>query len=40
MRHGDDELAFLFGKLLEEFLLQKLDIDDGEGAPLFFEVRM
>ena len=32
MRHGDDELAFLFGKLLEEFLLQKLDVDDGEGA--------
>ena len=32
VRHGDDQLAFLFGKLLEEFLLQKLEIDDGEGA--------
>src|SRR5450759_2625856 len=32
MRHGDDELAFQFGKLLEEFLLQKVDVDDGEGA--------
>ena len=30
MRHGDDQLAVLFGKLLEEFLLQKLDVDDGE----------
>ncbi len=32
MRHGDDKLAFLLGKLLEELLLQKLDVDDGEGA--------
>ena len=32
MRHGDDELAFLFRKLLEELLLQELEIDDGEGA--------
>ncbi len=32
MRRGDDQLAFLFGKLLEEFLLQKLDVDDGQGA--------
>ena len=32
MRHGDDELAFLLGKLLEEFLLQKLDVDDSYGT--------
>ena len=32
MRDGDDELAFLLGNLLEEFLLQKLHIDDGEGS--------
>ncbi len=32
MRHGDDELAFLFGKQVEEFLLQKFDIDNAEGA--------
>ena len=25
MRHGDDQLALLFGELFEEFLLQKLD---------------
>ena len=32
MGHGDDQLAVLFGKLLEEFLLQKLEVDDGEGG--------
>ena len=26
MRHGDDQLALLFGKLLEELLLQELEI--------------
>ncbi len=35
MRHRDDELAFLFGNLLEELFLQKLDIDDSEGAAGF-----
>ena len=34
MRHGDDQLAFLFGNLLEQFLLQKLDVHDGEGVRL------
>ena len=29
-RHGNDQLALLFGKLLEELLLQELEIDDGE----------
>ena len=33
MRYGDDEFAILLGNLLEQFLLQKLDIDDGEGTP-------
>ena len=32
MRHGDDELAFLSWELLEEFFLQKLDVDDREGT--------
>ena len=32
MRHGNDELAVLFGKLLEKLPLQKLDVDDGERA--------
>ena len=30
MRYGNHELALLFGKLLEELLLQELEIDDGE----------
>ena len=32
VRHGDDELAVLFRKLLEELSLQKFDVDDSEGA--------
>jgi hypothetical protein len=36
MRDGDDQLALLFGKLLEEFLLQKLDVEDGEGTAGLF----
>ncbi len=32
MRYRDDELSVLLGKLLEEFLLQKLEVDDGEGT--------
>jgi hypothetical protein len=32
MRHGDNEFAFLFRKLPEDFFLQKLDIDNGERA--------
>jgi hypothetical protein len=30
MRHRDDELAILFGKLLEKLALQKLDVDDSK----------
>ena len=30
--HGDNQLAGLFGKLLEELLLQKLDVGDSEGC--------
>ena len=32
MRYREDELAGLFGDLLEDLLLQKLDIDDCHGA--------
>src|ERR1700744_3689346 len=31
-RHGDDELAILFRKLLEDLLLQKYNIHDGKGS--------
>ena len=36
MRYGDDELAFRFGKSLKDLFLNKLDIDNREGASGLF----